>query len=154
MPSQMHAEMKARIGRLLSIAAATAIAFTGAFFVYGSRRPEAVLFYYGGAVEVPNGRAIAVMNPFRDTASEGTAERLIRDLRTGNCQAIVKKFSDNGPRICSVLQTTRRSRLVWRQDGNLNRTLVYDVPEKQARLWIGFAREEGGWQVRSVSVVR
>jgi len=150
----MHAEMKPRIGRLLSIAAATAIVFTGALFVYASKRPEAMLFYYGGAVEVPNGRAIAIMNPFRDTASEETAERLIRDLRTGNCQAIVKEFSDDGPRICSVLQTTRRSRLVWRQDGTLNRMLVYDVPEKQARLWIGFAREEGGWQVRSVSIVR
>jgi hypothetical protein len=113
-----------------------------------------MLFYYGGAVEVPDGRAIAVMNPFRDRASEETAERLIRDLRTGNCQPIVKQFSDDGAHLCSVLQTTRRATIVWRQDGNLNRTLVYDLPEKRARLWIGFAREEGGWQVRSLSVVR
>jgi len=150
----MQAETKARIGRMLSIAAATVIVFTGAFFLYASRRPEAMLFYYGGAVEVPNGRAIAVMNPFRDTESEETAARLVRDLRTGSCQTILKEFSDDGPRICSILQTTRRSRLVWRHDGELDRMLVYDVPEKRARLWIGFAREEGGWQVRSVSIVR
>jgi hypothetical protein len=150
----MKAETKARISRLLSIVAATVIVLAAAFFVYASRRPEAMLYYYGGAVEVPNGRAIAIMNPFRDKASEETAERLIRDLKNGNCQTIVKEFSDDGPRICSVLQTTHRARLVWRQDGELNRMLVYDLPEKRARIWIGFAREEGGWQVRSVSVVR
>src|SRR5580698_6964399 len=111
----MQREPKARVRGFLLIAAATVIVFTTAFFVYASRRQEVMLFYYGGAVEVPDGRAIAVMNPFRDKASEETAERLIRDLRTGNCQAIVKQFSDDGPRICPVLQTTRRTRLVWRQ---------------------------------------
>lgn len=150
----MQGATKARITRLLLITGTALIVFTAAFFVYASRRPEAMLFYYGGAVEVPGGTAVAVMNPFRDEASEDTAERLIRDLRTDNCQTIVKQFSDDSPRICSVLQTTHRARLVWRQDGNLNRTLVYDLPEKRARLWIGFAREEGGWQVRSLSVVR
>jgi hypothetical protein len=150
----MQAETTARVGRLLLMAAAIVIAFTTAFLIYASRRPEAMLFYYGGAVEVPNGRAIAVMNPFRDTASEDTAGRLIRDLKSRNCESIVKEFSDDGRRICSVLQTTHRARLVWRQDSVLIRTLVYDIPEKHARLWIGFAREEGGWQVRSVSVVR
>ena len=150
----MQGETKARVGGFLLIAAATVIVFTTAFFVYASRRPEAMLFYYGRAVEVPDGRAIAVMNPFRDRASEETAERLIRDLRTGNCQPIVKQFSDDGAHLCSVLQTTRRATIVWRQDGTLSRTLVYDLPEKRARLWIGLVREEGGWQVRSLSVVR
>jgi hypothetical protein len=32
--------------------------------------------------------------------------------------------------------------------------LVYDIPEKQARLWITFRRDEGGSEVSSVSVVR
>jgi len=150
----MPAETTARVSRLLLIVTTIVIVFTTGFFIYASRRTEAMLFYYGAAVEVPNGRAIAVMNPFRDTASEDTAGRLIRDLRTGNCETIVKQFSYDGFRICSVLQTTHGARLVWRQDSILNRMLVYDIPEKHARIWIGFAREEGGWQVRSISVVR
>jgi len=145
--------MKARISRLLSIALLAIIVLMAAFLLYASRRHEAVLFYYGGAVESPDETALAIMNPFRDKASEKTAERLIADLRTSNCQTIVKEFSDD-PRICPVLQTSHHARLVWREDGDSSRMLVYDIPEKRARLWISFSREEGGLGVRSISVVR
>ena len=147
-----HFPMKARRGGLLLIATVT-IGVIAGFFLYASRRPEPVLFYYGGGVEVPGGTALAIMNPFRDTVSERTAERLIADLRTGNCAAVIEELG-NDPRICPTLEGTHRERLVWREDRGTGRMLVYELPEKRARLWIGFAREEGGFAVRSLSVIR
>jgi hypothetical protein len=146
--------MKVRPGRVLSIAVAGAVTILVLLFLlYASKRREAMLFYYGGAVEAPNENDFAVMNPFRDRASEKTAERLIADLRTSRCQTIVKEFSDD-PHICPILQTSRRSVLVWRRDGESQRILVYDIRDKQARLRISFSLDEGGFGVRSLSLIR
>jgi hypothetical protein len=118
-----------------------------------TRAKELVLFYYGAAAEVPQGRVIVVFNPFRNRDSENTAERLIHDLRTGDCQRVVQSLNEGmeyDARVCLVMHDTVRHSLVWREDG----MLVYDIPEKQARLWITFRRDEGGSEVSSVSVVR
>ncbi len=144
--------MKFRVGRFLSIAVVILVAIISAFLLYASRQPKPMLYYYGGAPEVPDGTAIAIMNPFRDKRSEKTAERLIADLRTSNCQTIARQFGGDA-RICAVLEDTHHARLVWRQDQPNGRMLVYDVPEKHARVWIGLSREEPGFGVRSVSVV-
>ena len=109
---------------MLSIAVAGAI--TISVLLFRTDKREAMLFYYGGAVEAPSENAFAVMNPFRDRGSEKTAERLIADLRTSNCQTIVKEFSED-PHICPILQTSRRPNLVWRQDGESQRILFYDI---------------------------
>jgi len=144
--------LRAQRGALLWIATITA-GLTAAFFLYASRRPEPVLFYYGGGVEVPDGTAVAMMNLFRDKTSEKTAQRLIADLRTSNCAAIVRELGNDGS-ICSALEGTHRERLVWREDRQDGRMLVYELPERRARLWIGFVRGEQGFTVCSLSVIR
>jgi hypothetical protein len=124
----------------------------GSFLLYAWRHPDPTLFYLGAAVEVPQGRAIAVMNPFRDKTSERTAEHLIRDLKTGDCLKIIMDFGD-GNRICPAIQGSIFERLVWREDNPSARVLVYDLTGKGARLWITFNRDEGGFGVRSVSLI-
>jgi hypothetical protein len=57
-------------------------------------------------------------------------------------------------RICPTVEGTHRERLVWREDRDTGRMLVYELPEKSARLWIRFNREEGGLTVHWVSVLR
>ncbi len=121
--------------------------------LYASTRHEAMLFYYGAAVEVPDGTALAIMNPFRDKASEQTAARLIRDLKTSRCQTIVRDFNGD-PGICPIMQNTHRVSLVWRKDGDFSRVLVYDLVGRRNRLWITFSREESGFGVSAISVIR
>jgi len=107
------------------------------------------------AAEVPRGRVIVVFNPFRNRDSENTTERLIRDLKTGGCQRVVQSLSggkDYHPRVCLVMGKTGSHNLIWREDGEQSRVLVYDIPEEQARLWITFRRHESGFEVSSVSV--
>jgi hypothetical protein len=71
------------------------------FYAYNSKR--VVLFYRGAAAEVPQGRVVVVVfNPFRNRESEKTAERLIRDLRSGGCPRIVQSLeqgTDYDPRV-------------------------------------------------------
>jgi hypothetical protein len=109
-----------------------------------------------GTPEVPQGRTFSVFNPFRDRTSEHTAERLIHDLRTDKCDQIVRELDrdDYDPRVCPVMSGTTQSSLVWRQDGESARVLVYAIPERRARLWIAFRRDDAGLTVSSVSVVR
>lgn len=145
--------MKNKLRHIFLIGAVVGVLLSVAFLVYASRRHEVVLFYYGAAAEVPGGTAFAVMNPFRDQTSEHTARRLIADLRTSNCQTILKQFGRQTD-ICTVLQSGRRATLVWRRDDESRRMLVYDIPEKQARLSISFSREEAGFVISSVSMVR
>jgi len=135
--------------------AAALLAF-GGFLLYASRTKNVVLFSHG-TPEVPQGRMLAVFNPFRDRASERTAERLIDDLRSDKCGQIVRDLNGNSnydPRICSVMNKTTGHSLVWRQDGESTRILVYGVPEKSARLWVVMRRDEVGFIVSTVSVVR
>ncbi len=128
-----------------------------AFVFYAHKSRKVVLFYHGAAPEVPQERVIVVFNPFRTRESENTAERLMHDLRTGDCQCIVQGLTrgmDYDPRICVVMHAAGRHSLVWREDGVESRVLVYDIPEKEARLWITFQRHESGFGVAYVSVVR
>jgi hypothetical protein len=121
---------------------------------YAKGSKKLVLYYYGGAPEVPGGRALVILNPFRDQVSEETASRLINDLRTTKCAEILQGFNSNPGRICPVMSANRYARLIWRADGESSRVLVYDLPESKSRLWVTFARDEGGWEVRTVSLIR
>jgi hypothetical protein len=145
-----------RFGIAYGVLAAAAL-LTGGFLLYASRTTEVVLFSHG-TPEVPSGRMFVVFNPFRDRTSEHTAERLIDDLRGDKCEQIVRGLegSDNNydPRVCSVMRETAAHSLVWRQDGESARVLVYAVPEKSARLWVTLRRDEAGFMVSRVSVVR
>jgi hypothetical protein len=127
----------------------------GGCLLYATRSKNVVLFAHG-TPEVPQGRMFSVFNPFRDRTSEHTAERLIVDLRTDKCDQIVRELDrdDYDPRVCSVMSETTQSSLVWRQDVESARVLVYAIPERRARLWIAFRRDEVGLTVSSVSVVR
>lgn len=127
----------------------------GSCLLYATRSKNVVLFSHG-TPEVPQGRMFSVFNPFRDRTSEHTAERLIDDLRTDKCDGIVRELDrdDYDLRVCSVMSKTTQYSLVWRQDGESARVLVYAIPEKRARLWIAFRRDEVGLTVSSVSVVR
>jgi hypothetical protein len=133
------------------------VAFTGVAVLaagYAKRSKKIVLYYYRGAPEVPGGRAIVILNPFRDQMSEETASRLINDLRTTKCAEILQGFKSNPERICPVMSANRYTRLIWRADGESARVLVYDLPESKSRLWITFALDESGWEVRKVSLIR
>ena len=84
-----------------------------------------------------------IFNPFRDRTSEHAAERLIDDLRTDQCERIVREFDvaeKYDPRVCAVMNKTKAHSLVWRQDGESSKVLVYAITEKSARLWISFRR--------------
>ena len=130
------------------------IAFTGMAAGYAKRSKKIALYYYGGAPEVPGGRAIVILNPFRDRLSEETAGRFISDLRTSKCGKILQDFSSDSQRICPVMSANRSARLIWRADGDSARVLIYDLPESKSRLWITFAMDESGWEVRKVSLIR
>jgi hypothetical protein len=124
----------------------------GAAYAKGSKR--IVLYYYGGAPEVPGGRALVILNPFRDHVSEETAGRLINELRTAKCAEGLQGFHSDPGRICPVMSANRHARLIWRADGESSRVLVYDLPESKSGLWITFAIDESGWEVRAVSLIR
>jgi hypothetical protein len=78
------------------------------------------------------------------------------DVRTDNCPQIVRELdgSAKDPRVCPVMSRTIGHSLLWRRDGDSTRVLVYAVPEKQARLWVVFRRNEVGFLVSSVPIVR
>ena len=146
-----------RIGRIAAVILIAMGLAMGAFLFYARKSKDVILFYHGAAAEVPQGRVVVVFNPFRDRASENTAERLIHNLESGDCQRVVEGLNsgtDYDPRVCLVMGSSEKHNLVWRKDGEQSRVLVYDIPVKRARLWITFTRYEGGFEVSSVSVVR
>src|SRR3954471_16732703 len=124
---------------------ATALAIAGCLF-YSSESTNAVLFHYGPAPEVPQGRVIAVFNPFRNRDSENTAARLVHDLRIEDCPRVMQavNIGDYDPRVCFVMHGTTRDSLVWREDADHGRVLVYSIPQKQANLRIVFRQGEAG----------
>jgi hypothetical protein len=130
------------------------IVLVGCFLIYAHGIRSVVLFSHG-TLEVPQGRMYTIFNPFRDRAPERVAERLIDDLRTERCANIVRELDgkDADPRVCPVMSGTSGYSLIWRKDGESARVLVYAIPEKQARLWIGFRRDEAGFVASSVTVV-
>ncbi len=48
----------------------------------------------------------------------------------------------------------KSARLIWREDGNLTRVLVYHLPESAANLWITSRRDEVGFIVDGLSLIR
>ena len=132
------------------------VALSGGLLFYCSRANCVVLFSHG-TPEVPQGRMFTIFNPLRNRDSEHTAERVIDDLRTGRCEQVVRDIDGSqnyDPRVCDVMSRTEGHALIWRQDGESSRVLVYAVPEKHARLWIGFRRDEIGFVVSSLTVIQ
>jgi protein-S-isoprenylcysteine O-methyltransferase Ste14 len=145
------------VGRASSVAVlAMVVAFvtvTSGFLVFALARRDRAMLFQHGTPEVPGGRAFAIMNPFRNQIAEHTAERLIRDLRTPGCEQIVHSLNSE-ERICAVLHSNRESSLIWREDADSGRVLVYDLPDVRARLWVIFGRHESGFEVDQISIIR
>ena len=134
--------------------AISAILVSSAFLTYAySRRADPMLFQHG-TPEVPRWTAFAIMNPFRTKVSEETAERLIHDLRTTNCSTILHDLGSEDEQICPTMRENKSCSLIWREDRSFTRQLVYELPDVNSRLWIIFRLEEGGFVVRSVSLIR
>jgi len=117
-------------------------------------RSNHLMLYQHGTPEVPGGRAFAIMNPFRNRRPEEAAQELISDLRTSRCGQILRDFHSEDMRICEVLREDKNPRLIWRQDGEMIRMLVYDLPRSKSRLWITSSRDEVGFVVSAVSLIR
>lgn len=83
--------------------------------LYFNRSTHCVLYYYGASPEkVPQGRAIALLNPLRNRQDEANAERLIRDLRTGKCDEISRERLGADPiTICQVMRGNTNASLIW-----------------------------------------
>jgi hypothetical protein len=77
------------------------------------------------------------------------------DLRTKRCEQILRNVRSEDSQICSILSENRSAGLVWRQDQNTTRVLVYHLPEDNSNLWITSRRDpEVGFIVDGVSLVR
>jgi hypothetical protein len=145
--------------RLLSVALVLALAtFCGLYF---NRSTHCVLYYYGASPEeVPQGTAFALLNPLRNRKDEADAEWLIRDLRTDKCEDISRERLGTDPiRICQVMRGNTNASLIWvdpESDTSRGgtRKLIYDLPDKKARLIVYFGADEPGWGVKTASVVR
>lgn len=131
-----------RAGSIISVLLTATLPLAG-LLLYIERTNKVVLFSHG-TPEVPQGRIFSIFNPFRDRTSEHTAEKLMDDLRTDKCEQIVREVNreeNYDPRVCAVMGKTSGHSLLWRHDENSAKVLVYAVPEKQARLWIGSGEE-------------
>ena len=128
--------------------------------LYLKRSTHCVLYYYGASPEVPQGTAIALLNPLRNRKDEANAEWLIRDLRTDKCDEISRETLGADPtRICQVIRGNTKAALIWLDPESDTirggtRKLIYDLPDKRARLIVYFGADEPGWGVKAVSVVR
>jgi len=128
--------------------------------VYYVRANHCVLYYYGAAPEeVPQGTAIAVLNPLRNRTDERNAEWLIRDLRTAKCEQVSRELLADPTKICSTLRGNTKASLIWLDPESDTtkggtRRLIYDLPDRQARFIVYFRADEPGWGVKTVSVVR
>lgn len=147
--------------RTMVVLGVVILAIAASVLLYAHRADRCVLYYYGASPEVPQGRAIAILNPFRDRKDESNAEWLIRDLRTSQCERIVQERLQADPsRICQVVRGTNRASLIWLdqppdfQARSPSRQLIYDLPETHARLVIYFSRDEDGWGVSSASIAQ
>lgn len=128
--------------------------------LYLNRSTHCVLYYYGASPEVPQGRAMALLNPLRNRKDEANAGWLIRDLRTDKCEEIWRERLGTDPtRICQVMRGNTNASLIWLDPESDTirggtRTLIYDLPDKKARLIIYFGADEPGWGVKTASIVR
>jgi hypothetical protein len=112
-----------------------------------------MLFQHGNP-EVPQGHAFAIMNPFRNRRPEEVAEELMSDLRTSRCEQVLRNLHSQDSRICPAMSQSKSSHLTWREDGSTTRVLVYDLPGSKSRLWIKSRRDEAGFVVDGISLVR
>jgi hypothetical protein len=147
-------------GTKLSSWGIVVLAVAASIAMYKHRDDRCVLYYHG-TLEVPQGRAIAILNPFRNANDEANAESLIRDLRTNQCRQIVReRLHGNPDQICPTMQRGGAASLIWLdpppdfQQSRASRTLVYNLHESRARLFVYFARGEDGWGVSTASLVR
>ena len=131
------------------------------FLLYLGRSTHCVLYYHGASpAEVPQGTAAAILNPLRNRKDERNAEWLIRDLRTDRCEAIThERLGADRARVCPVMRGNSTAVLIWLDpEGNTasggTRKLIYDLPDKKARLIVYFGLDEAGWGVKTISVVR
>src|SRR4029077_19233870 len=129
-------------------------AFIGSALMWAARSHRLMLYQHG-TPEVPQGRAFAIMNPFRNRRPKEVAEKLMSDLRTSRCQQILRDLHSDDSQICSVMSQNKSARLIWREDGSTMRILVYHLPESGSRVWITSRRDaEVGFVVDSVSMIR
>jgi hypothetical protein len=130
-------------------------------FLYNQRFDRPVLYYYGASPDAPQGTAIPILNPFRDRKDEANAQWLIKDLRTNQCEQIVRdRLAADPTRICSVLKQNTSASLVWldpvrdRSGWRRSRKLYYDLPDSKSRLVVLFGPSEAGWGVVTVTLLR
>jgi hypothetical protein len=123
------------------------------FALIWAARSNRLMLYQHGTPEVSQGRAFAIMNPFRNRRAEQVAEELMSDLRTSRCEQILRDLHSEDPRICPTMMHNRSARLIWRKDGMATRELVYHLPESDSNLWITSRRDEVGFVVDSVSLI-
>ncbi len=122
-------------------------------FMCVRQKDTPMLFHYG-TPEVSGESVFAIMNPFRNRLPETIAERLISDLHTRQCEKILRDLHSDGDRICPAMDGGEDAHLVWREDEETTRILVYDLPKSKSRLQITSSREEAGFAVRAVSLIR
>ncbi len=151
-------DLRTRRARLVLVLGALTI---GALcLLYLKRTNHCFLYYYGAAPEdVPQGKASAVLNPLRNRKDERNAEWLIRDLRKAKCEEVSWELLADPTRICSTMRGNTKATLIWldHERGTIRggtRRLIYDLPDKKARLVIYFGADEPGWMVKTVSVTR
>ena len=126
----------------------------GAFLIAAARSNRPVLYHYGASPEVPQGRSFTIMNPFRNRRPEEVANELMADLRTSRCEQILRDLHSADSPTCSIMSANKSARLIWREDGSTSRVLVYHLPESDSNLWIRSVRDEAGFGVDSVSLIR
>jgi len=132
-----------------------ALILLSAFFIYARSNRNPVLFSFGADPELPGGRILTVMNPFRQTSLEDAAEKLIHDLRSGDCEQILAKNNiRRGRMVCEMVKGSRSEREVWREDQSRECLLIYDLPDKGARLLVYFYRDEVGLTVGAISSIQ
>jgi hypothetical protein len=142
------------------LVALTVALFAALVFLYAHRLDRPMLYYYGASPELPQGRAVSFLNPFRDRHDEGLAKWLIGDLRAAGCEKIVRERLQAEPaQICPVFRSNSRATLIWigliqHDPRGDSRQLIYDLPKNRARLNVYFGMDEPGWGIRTVSILR
>lgn len=130
-------------------------------FLYKHRSDRCVIYYHGAAPETTGNRALSILNPFRSRNDEANAEWLIRDLKTTQCEQIVReRLSADSNSICSAVRGSAGEELLWLdpvpdfRGSSPFRRLIYDLPKSHARLVVSISRDEVGWGVSTVSVIQ
>jgi hypothetical protein len=132
--------MKSSWVRSLWIPCVILAVLIGAFMTAAARSNRPMLYQHGNP-EAPQGRAFAIMNPFRNRRPEEVAQELMSHLRTNRCEQILRDLHSDDSRICPIMRENKRAQLIWREDGSISRVLVYHLPESESNLWIMSRRD-------------